>query len=67
MRMPKFIAKFMSTLTMVSSSWAWPWIVRESTTGAWQSNVTTDANETLLTFSTIYSCVTGIASDVAKM
>ena len=67
MRLPKFLTKFMSTLTRVSSSWAWPWIVRESTTGAWQTNVTTDANETLLTFSTIYSCVTGIASDVAKM
>lgn len=64
--MPKWIRKFVA-MSRVASSFSWPWVIREATTGAWQSNVTTDTKETLLSFSTIYSCVTGIADDIAKM
>ena len=46
------------------TSW-WP-IIRESYAGAWQSNVTVSV-ESVVTFSTVYACVTLIASDIAKM
>lgn len=46
-----------------------PWWgpVTESFTGAWQQNVTIAPTQTLLAFSAVYACVTGIASDIAKM
>jgi HK97 family phage portal protein len=47
------------------SSWWWP-IIRESSAGAWQRNedITID---NVLTNPTLYTCVTLIVSDVAKM
>lgn len=43
-------------------------LVRESFLGAWQENVVVDRSPTtLLAFSAVYACVTGIASDIAKM
>jgi HK97 family phage portal protein len=43
----------------------WP-VVRESYTGAWQQNreLTT---ESVLRFSAVFACVTGIASDISKL
>ncbi len=42
--------------------------IRESFTGAWQQSVVIDRSpSTLLAFSAVYACVTGIASDIAKM
>lgn len=42
--------------------------IRESFAGAWQSGVVLDRSPaTLLAFSAVYACVTGIASDIAKM
>jgi HK97 family phage portal protein len=43
----------------------WP-VVRESYTGAWQANreLTT---ESVLRFSAVFACVTGIASDISKL
>lgn len=41
--------------------------VRESFTGAWQRHVSADPPQTLLQFSVIYACVTGIAQDVSKL
>jgi HK97 family phage portal protein len=41
--------------------------VMESYAGAWQQNVTILPTQTLLAFSALYACVTGIASDIAKM
>lgn len=41
--------------------------IQESFAGAWQQNVTVAPTTTLLSFSAVYACVTGIASDVAKM
>jgi HK97 family phage portal protein len=49
-----------------SSSW-WGGPILESYTGAWQSNVTLDPQTNILAFSPVYCCVTGIASDVAKL
>jgi HK97 family phage portal protein len=46
-------------------NWWWP-IVREPFTGAWQRNME-QTRESILTFSAVYSAVTLIASDVAKL
>lgn len=43
----------------------WP-IIRESYTGAWQQNVTVDRN-LVLSYPAVYSCITLIASDIAKL
>jgi len=44
----------------------WLGVIRESFTGAWQANVEIH-QDTVLAFSTVFSCVTLIASDIAKM
>lgn len=49
------------------SSWMSWWPIRESFPGAWQRNITLDSETSLLAFSAVFSCVTGIAADVAKM
>ncbi len=42
--------------------------IRESFAGAWQQGVVIDRSpSTLLAFSAVYACTTGIASDIAKM
>lgn len=41
--------------------------ITESYTGAWQQNVVVAPTTTLLSFSAVYACVTGIASDISKM
>lgn len=43
----------------------WP-VVREPFSGAWQRNIST-TKESVLAFGAVYSCVTLIASDVAKI
>ncbi len=48
-----------------SGSWLGP--INESYAGAWQQNVLSAPTQTLLAFSAVYACVTGIASDIAKM
>lgn len=40
--------------------------IRESFTGAWQKNVTVDRQPDILANPSVYSCVTGISSDIAK-
>jgi len=44
----------------------WLPIVRESFSGAWQNNVEIK-NDVVLTYSAVFSCITLIASDIAKM
>lgn len=68
MAIKALIAKALN-LYSVTSSVSWPWVVRESYTGAWQRNreVELDSRDNLLRNSAVYACVTGIASDVAKM
>lgn len=46
--------------------WPWGW-VSETSTGAWQKNVEPDTQDTLLRNSAVYGCVSGIASDIAKL
>lgn len=45
----------------------WMGLVLESFAGAWQSSVTIDRTETLLSYGPVFAIITGIASDVAKM
>lgn len=50
----------------VSDSRGWFGLVRESFTGAWQRNVEVKP-ESVLAFHAVFSCMTLIASDIAKM
>jgi phage portal protein BeeE len=43
----------------------WP-VIKESFTGAWQRGIAVSATE-MLTFSPVFSCITLIASDIAKL
>lgn len=45
----------------------WFSVLRESFAGAFQSNVTVDTQRDVLSFSAVFSCVTIIASDIAKL
>lgn len=65
MRLPfrDFIGRIKTAYSMSTGGW-WP-IIREPFTGAWQRNMEERA-ETLLTYHAVYSCITLIASDVAK-
>lgn len=45
---------------------SWLGIIRESFAGAWQQNVEVKT-DTVLAFSTVFACITLIASDIAKM
>jgi HK97 family phage portal protein len=45
----------------------WPGAILESYTGAWQHNVVAAPTSTLLSFSPVYACVTGIANDIGKI
>lgn len=54
------------TLSSVYSRGGWFSLVREPFTGAWQRNVEW-TNESVLTFSTVFACVTLIASDISKL
>jgi len=50
----------------VDNRGGWWGIVRESFTGAWQQNVEVRV-DTVLTYSTVFRCISLISSDVAKM
>lgn len=50
-----------------SGGGGWFGIIREAIGGAWQSFMTIDAPKDILAFSAVYSCVTLIASDIAKL
>lgn len=45
----------------------WFGLVREPWGGAWQANVAVDSPRQVLAFSAVFSCVTIIASDIAKL
>lgn len=45
---------------------SWLNLVRESFAGAWQKNIEVN-NDTVLAFSAVFSCITLIAADIAKM
>src|ERR1051326_2823077 len=54
-----------SLLPPASRGGWWP-IVRESFAGAWQRNITAD-RESVLSYSTVWACITLIASDISKL
>ena len=56
--------KAMHPVSDARGGW-WP-IIRESYPGAWQQNVTVDQNM-VLSQSTVFACMTLIASDIAKL
>lgn len=41
--------------------------VRESYAGAWQQNVTLESTDNILAFSAVYSCISLISGDIAKL
>jgi HK97 family phage portal protein len=45
----------------------WGGTVREPFAGAWQRNITADSQPSILAFSAVFACVTGIAADIGKM
>lgn len=49
----------------VMNSWWGP--IKESFSGAWQKNIEIDNRETVLAYSAVYACVTGIALDISKL
>ena len=53
-------------LAAVESRGGWWPILREGYSGAWQSNVEV-STDTVLTYSTVFACISRISSDVAKM
>jgi HK97 family phage portal protein len=54
-------------LSAVSGSGGWWPLIRESYTGAWQENAVEVRLTDVLTYSTVYACVSLIASDISKM
>lgn len=57
--------KTLSSVPTVGSGGWWP-LVRESFAGAWQRNVV-QTQDDVLSFSTVYACVSLIASDISKL
>ena len=45
----------------------WPGAILESFTGAWQTNTVAAPTSTLLSYSPVFSAVTGISADISKM
>lgn len=60
--------KMKAGLTSVpSTGGGWFSVIREGFGGAWQRMVTVDAPREILAFSAVFSCVTIIAADIAKL
>lgn len=64
-RVGSWFRKAANYLAPLSPGWWWP-VVRESYTGAWQSNVTVDQTAVTANWA-VFSCATLIANDIAKM
>jgi HK97 family phage portal protein len=60
------IKKAAANLLPVRQGGGWWGVIRESFTGAWQQNVEIN-QDTVLSFSAVFSCVTLIASDIGKL
>ncbi|MGE0803098.1 MAG: phage portal protein [Lautropia sp.] len=61
------ISRRKAALSPVGSRGGWMSLIRESFPGAWQRGITVDNRESLLAFSAVYSCVSLIAADIAKL
>jgi HK97 family phage portal protein len=55
------------TLSAVDSMRGWFGLIHEAWGGAWQQDITVDGQKDILAFSAVFSCVTVIASDIAKL
>jgi HK97 family phage portal protein len=55
-----------SVLSSIDQRGGWFPIIRESIDGAWQNNVTVET-ASVLTYVTVYACITLIASDIGKL
>lgn len=65
--MLNFLGKFTKkSLAPASNSRGWFSIIREPFTGAWQRNKE-EKTETILTYPTLYACVSRIAQDIGKL
>lgn len=63
-----FFNKNFQSVPSTNNWWNSAWqIVSEPFTGAWQRNVIAQPAQNLLQNSAVYACVTGIASDIAKL
>lgn len=60
-----FTKRLPGNLTPPNDRGWWP-LIRESFTGAWQKNISIQV-EDVLTYGTVYACITLIARDIAKM
>lgn len=78
--MPGFLARLLPArekaavepMTLANSNGAfgsggWFGVIRESFSGAWQSHLEVDSPKDILAFSAVYSCVSLIAGDIAKL
>ncbi len=65
----RMVAKVLArAFTAVSGGFYGAWgPIKESFTGAWQKGVVVHGKHNLLKFSAVFACVTGIASDIAKL
>lgn len=61
------VLKAAPQLNAVQSGYGWWSILRESFSGAFQSNVEIDSPREILAYSAVFACATTIAADVAKM
>jgi HK97 family phage portal protein len=52
---------------MVPSNSGWLGVMGDVFAGSWQRHVQVDGTRNMLAFSVVYACVTGIASDLAKL
>ena len=68
MKWPSLLRRKSSiTLPVPAGNGGWFSILRESYSGAWQQGVTDISYEAALAYSAVFSCITLIAADVAKL
>lgn len=67
MKMPNIIQKALSSIRASGVAGSFWGRIHEPFAGAYQRNMEIDSRETLLAFSAVFSCTTGIASDIAKL
>jgi len=60
-------ARAQGTAVPYSGGGGWFNIIREPYAGAFQQNIAIDAPRDILAFSAVFACVTGIATDIAKL
>lgn len=69
MKLPAVISRLFqkAAVTPLGFGQGWFTVVRESFAGAFQANIVVDAPRDVLSFSPVYSSITGIADDIAKL